>query len=78
MSNVLIISVCFKIFFLIDHHCKTPQIRQKLLKFLQGVLELTDRSLIFEEIIGDFYENLSITNLIRLKNIHLDTDEGIR
>ena len=28
---------CFKIFYLIDHHCKTPQIRQKLLKFLQGV-----------------------------------------
>ena len=24
--------------FLIDHHCKTPRIRQKLLKFLQGVL----------------------------------------
>ena len=29
---------CFRIYFLIDHHCKTPQIRQKLLKFLRGVM----------------------------------------
>ena len=39
MSNVLVICVCFKIYFLIDHHCKTPRTRQKLLKFLQSVME---------------------------------------
>ena len=33
----IVFCVCFKIYFLIDHHCKTPRIRQKLLKFLQGV-----------------------------------------
>ena len=31
----MVICVCFKIYFLIDHHCKTSQIRQK---FLQGAL----------------------------------------
>ena len=36
MLNVFVICVCFKIYFLIDHHCKTPRIMQKLLKFLQG------------------------------------------
>ena len=41
VSNVLVISVCFKIYFLIDHHCKTPQIRQKLLKNLQGEAALS-------------------------------------
>ena len=36
MSNILVICVCFKIYFPIDHHCKTIRKKQKILKFLQG------------------------------------------
>ena len=35
---MLIICVCFKIYFLIDHHYKTSWIRLKILKFLHGVV----------------------------------------
>ena len=44
VANVLVICVYFKIYFLIDHHCKTSRIIQKLLKFLGG--ELATRPLV--------------------------------
>ena len=40
VSNVLVIWVCFKTYFLIDHRCtgRTPWKRYNLLNFLQGAL----------------------------------------
>ena len=38
VSNALVNCVCFKIYFLIDHHCKTPRKDKNLLNFLQGVV----------------------------------------
>ena len=52
MSNVLVICVCFEIYFLMDHHCKISRIRQKLLKFLQG----------------DFYVISDLVELARITN----------
>ena len=38
LSNVLVICICFKIYFFIDYHSKTPPIRQNLLRFRHDAL----------------------------------------